>query len=78
MGEDGLRTTPESCFPCLYKTPCLRSAMRGIGGYSVKEEIIDRAYRSGRMGFMERWAKKKDLHLENLQQYEGRRRACSK
>ena len=62
MGEDGLRATPETCFACPHKTQCLRTAMKGIHGYTVKEEFIDRAYSSGRMGFVERWAKKKDLH----------------
>jgi len=62
MGKDGLRHTPEDCFPCLHKTDCLRAAIRGKEGLKVHEEHIDRAYESGRIGFMERWSKKKDIH----------------
>jgi len=60
-GTDGFRKTPERCFPCVYKTDCMRSAMGGSGGLKVREEFIDRAYTSGMMNFLERWARKKDL-----------------
>ena len=59
--QDGLRSTPEACLECLHKTACLRSAMEGAGGVKVREEIVDRAYDSGMMSFVERWSKKKDL-----------------
>ena len=59
--KDGLRSTPEACLECLHKTACLRSAMEGAGGVKVREEIVDRAYDSGMMSFVERWSKKKDL-----------------
>ncbi len=62
MGDDGLRHTPESCMACPEKTPCLRAAINGPDGPKVQEEKVDRSYRSGRMGFFERWAKKKALH----------------
>jgi hypothetical protein len=39
----------------------LRSAMAGADGVKVREEIVDRAYDSGMMSFLERWSKKKDL-----------------
>jgi hypothetical protein len=35
--------------------------MRGAGGVKVREEIVDRAYDSGMMSFLERWSKKKQL-----------------
>ena len=60
-GADGLRKTPEPCFACVYKTDCMRAAMGGIGGLKVREEFVDRAYNSGMMNFLERWARKKDL-----------------
>lgn len=60
-GEGGLRSTPETCFKCSYKTACLRSAMEGAGGLKVREEMVDRAYESGIMSFLERWSKKKGL-----------------
>ena len=59
--KDGLRNTPDACLECIHKTACLRSAMEGAGGVKVREEIVDRAYDSGMMGFIERWSKKKEL-----------------
>jgi len=61
-GEDGLRCTPESCFPCYYKTECLREAMKGKEGLKVKDEMVDRAYNSGMIGFFKRWSDKKEFH----------------
>lgn len=62
MGADGLRASPEECLMCLRKTECLQKAMAGSGGVEVREEILDRAYSSGVVGFFERWSRKKDLH----------------
>ena len=62
IGEDGLRSSPEACLECIYKTECLRSAMAGSGGLTVHEELVDRAYESGMIGFLSRWSKKKDLN----------------
>lgn len=61
LGEAGLRQTPESCMVCVYKTECLRKAMKEKGGIAVREEMVDRAYESGRVGFFERWSRKKAL-----------------
>ncbi|MEW5909455.1 MAG: hypothetical protein AB1659_06630 [Thermodesulfobacteriota bacterium] len=61
MGKEGLRETPESCFYCIYKTECLRSAMKASEGLKVREETVDRAYESGVIGFFERWSRKKEL-----------------
>jgi hypothetical protein len=60
-GPNDLRNTPETCLGCPDKTACLRSAMEGSDGLKVKEEIVDRAYRSGILSFFQRWSKKKDL-----------------
>ena len=60
-GEDGLRETPETCLSCPHKTDCLRTAVEGPGGLKVREEFVDRAYGSGRIRFLERWSRKKDL-----------------
>ncbi|MDP4858350.1 MAG: hypothetical protein NWR42_13140 [Desulfobacterales bacterium] len=68
LGADGLRHTPESCMPCLYKTECLRAAMKKSEGLKVHEEKLERAYASGAIGFLERWSKKKDLHRRMQQQ----------
>ena len=62
LREDGLRVTPISCLQCRSKTECLRSAMASKNGFSVREEMIDRAYRGGLMGFFQRWSQKKRLH----------------
>ena len=61
MGKDGLRHTPESCMVCLYKTDCLRTALKKNEGLKLQAENVDRAYSSGMMGFFERWSKKKML-----------------
>jgi hypothetical protein len=60
-GDDGLRHTPVSCQPCPVKTECLRAAMAGLEGLRVREELIERAYQSGRIGFLERWLRKKEF-----------------
>ncbi|MBT8339375.1 MAG: hypothetical protein HKP58_19510 [Desulfatitalea sp.] len=59
---DGLRQTPEACMRCVEKTPCLRAAMTQPHGLAVREEMIDRAYRGGVIGFFQRWAQKKSIH----------------
>lgn len=62
MGEDGLRVSPERCIMgCTHKTDCLRSALEGSKGDSVQNEMLDRKYESGTIGFLERWSKKKAL-----------------
>jgi hypothetical protein len=61
LEEDGLRHTPESCMICLYKTDCLRAALKKNEGLKLQAEKVDRAYASGMMGFFERWSKKKSL-----------------
>ena len=64
LADDGLRHTPESCLPCLYKTECLRSAVSKGKGLIVHEEKVDRAYAAGAIGFLERWSRKKNLHRQ--------------
>jgi len=46
---------------CAHKTDCLRQAMQSQAGIGVREDAVDRAYESGSLGFLERWAKKKAL-----------------
>ena len=67
MGNNGLRETPAACLDCRRKTECLRAAMAGKSGVVVREEILDRAYASGIMGFFERWARKKALARKKTQ-----------
>lgn len=59
MGGNGLRNTPDSCMACGFKTECLRTAMERPAGIEVREEMVDRAYASGRLGFFQRWSRRK-------------------
>ena len=59
--EHGLRESPKECLGCASKTDCLRAAMTDTRGLKVREEIIDRAYTTGHMGFFERWSRKKNI-----------------
>lgn len=70
QGVDGLRHSPETCLACTHKTECLRRAMQGEQGFKVREEKVDRAYKSGMMGFLERWSKKKGLDTRKKQKEE--------
>jgi hypothetical protein len=62
LGDDGLRHSPRRCLHCVYKTECLRSAVEAGEGAQVREEMVDRAYESGLMGFFQRWSRKKQFH----------------
>lgn len=62
MGPEGLRGSPKTCLACPHKTECLRRALQGDRGMTVREERVDRAYASGTMGFFERWSRKKAIH----------------
>ena len=59
--KDGLRHTPRECMACRLKTECLRAAVKDRQGITVKQEMVDRAYASGTMGFWKRWSIKKKL-----------------
>jgi len=61
MGPDGLRESPLECMRCPHKTECLRAAVQGKKGKTVRREAIDRAYRSGKISFLERWSRRKML-----------------
>ena len=62
IGADGLRHSPESCMVCHCKTECLKEAIGSGSGDQVKAEMVDRAYDSGQVGFLERWSRRKALH----------------
>ncbi|RJP84300.1 MAG: hypothetical protein C4518_20205 [Desulfobacteraceae bacterium] len=61
MTEDGLRHSPRHCMACDYKTECLGTAIRQPAGVAVQEELVDRAYESRTISFIERWSKRKYL-----------------
>ena len=61
--EDGLRHTPESCFYCAFRIECLKEVVSSVeGGTKLKEEMVDNAYKSGRLTFLQRWSRKKVLY----------------
>ncbi len=67
MGRHGLRETPDDCMHhCPHKTLCLKQAMSGASGFSVKEEMVERGEKAGAIGFFERWSRKKKLHREQM------------
>ena len=74
MGDGGLRCTPASCMECDSKTACLRTAMKRPAGIEVREEMVDRAYASGRLGFLERWSRRKHFsrQREKMKRETGR------
>ena len=62
--EDGLRNSPDTCLACELKTQCLRAAMKSKARFVVHEEMVDRAYSSGRLSFWQRWSRKKAVHRQ--------------
>ncbi len=66
-GEDGLRNSPDACLACELKTQCLRAAMQTKARFVVHEEMLDRAYPSGRISFWQRWSRKKAVHRHKNQ-----------
>ncbi|MFW6236907.1 MAG: hypothetical protein ACOC3F_00790 [Desulfosudaceae bacterium] len=71
MQPDGLRETPAECLACPDKTACLAQAIHSKDGLQLTEEKVDRAYASGNMGFLERWARRKSIQQKKRP---GRRR----
>ncbi|MCD6273523.1 MAG: hypothetical protein J7K30_11950 [Deltaproteobacteria bacterium] len=64
QADDGLRKTPETCFACINKTLCLKKAISGDQGFKLKEELVDRAYKAGKINFLQRWSRKKNLSYQ--------------
>jgi hypothetical protein len=61
VGPEGLRESPPGCVRCEVKTECLRRAVSGEQGLPVHAERLERAYRAGSVGFIERWARQKSI-----------------
>ena len=68
MTKDGLRHSPDTCKVCNYKPDCLKTSVAGGNRIVVEEEKLDRAYRSGKIGFMRRWLRKKSLHHQRMKE----------
>lgn len=62
--HSGLRITPTECFACTHKTQCLKTALHAKDGLKAKEELVDRAFESGMLGFIQRWSQKKEIHRQ--------------
>lgn len=61
MSEDGLRHSPPECLACRLKTSCLRTAIHCSSGVGIREDMVNRAYNAGAIGFFQRWSKRKYL-----------------
>jgi hypothetical protein len=48
--------------------------MKGRGGLEVQEELVDRAYDSGMMTFLQRWSKKKSFQRKIMEKKKERRK----
>jgi hypothetical protein len=59
---DGLRHSPPMCMACVFKTECLQTAMQQPAGVEVESEMVDRAYESRAISFIQRWSRRKSLH----------------
>ncbi|PIE70263.1 MAG: hypothetical protein CSA22_08655 [Deltaproteobacteria bacterium] len=64
LTASGLRESPEACrISCQFKTDCLKKALAGEQeGRQTREELVDRQYEAGMIGFLERWSRKKMLN----------------
>ena len=64
VSENGLRNTPDSCMLCCHhKTECLKNAIQEKPvGLKTQEDLVDRAYSGGLIGFFERWSRKKAIN----------------
>ncbi len=67
MAEGGLRRSSETCAACPEKPECLRAAVSGENQITVEEEKVDRAYKSGKISFLQRWSRKKVLYNRRVQ-----------
>lgn len=60
-GEGGMREVPPACTGCGRKVACMKAALASEEGIRFREERIECSERSGAMGWLERWSRKKEL-----------------
>jgi len=73
LTRDGLRRSSKECVACDRKVRCLKAAVSSENQAMIEEEKVDRAYKSGRISFFERWSKKKILHNRRTEYGHGMR-----
>lgn len=71
-GESGLREVPSLCLDCAERVLCLKAALGTQEGLEMRERFLERSERSGMMGRIERWSRKKELNrLMNEEKRKG-------
>ncbi len=61
VGEEGLREVVPECFQCVERVECLRTALSTKEGLEMRALNLDRAAAGGRLGWLRRWSRKKEL-----------------
>lgn len=58
-GESGMREVPPECMGCGQKVACMKAALASEEGIRFREDRLERSEKSGMMGWLERWSRKK-------------------
>ncbi len=61
LGKEGLREVPPECKGCEQRVPCMKAALASEDGIRLQEERIESSERSGMIGRLERWSRRKQL-----------------
>jgi hypothetical protein len=61
LGEDGMREVPQGCAGCAQRVACMKAALASEEGIRFREDRVERLERSGMIGWLERWSRKKEL-----------------
>ena len=61
VGKEGMREVPSECTGCGQRVPCMKAALASEDGIRFQEERIESSERSGMIGRLERWSRRKQL-----------------
>ncbi len=61
LGNGGMREVPHGCTECPERVDCMKVALVSDEGIRFTEEMLERSEKSGMMGWLERWSRKKEL-----------------
>jgi hypothetical protein len=61
LGKEGVREVPPGCMGCEQKVACMKAALASEEGIRFREERIEFTEKSGMIGRLERWSRKKEL-----------------